>query len=178
MVSPRSLRLLLGLTLLAGTASTALAAEAPTVHVKKAEVKDCNTDGGRVKCDVGVKTVAKGLFYGLEEQPIECDGVKPGVYKLDLVYEYNDGTVLFHSHQLASFTGDKNTIESTPLKDEATLRDPHGKKLRKLPNLPACVREAALPRLGGLLLRYIDTVRQIDPDTDVRATYSLQLEVR
>ncbi|TNF32433.1 MAG: hypothetical protein EP329_10230 [Deltaproteobacteria bacterium] len=169
-------RLSLALLVAAG-APAAAAAETPTVHVKQSDVKDCNTDGGRVQCSVGVKTIAKGLFYGLEEQPIACPDVKPGVYTLALLYEYNDGTVLFYSHELASI-GDKQAVKTTPLVDEEALRDAYGKRLKRLPNLPACIREQAMPRLAGLLLKHLDVIRPIDPDADVRATYTLKLEVR
>ena len=171
-------RLALACALVASVSVTAHAAEPPTVHVRVSKAKDCNTDGGKVMCSVGVQTVAKGLLYGLEDEPIPCEGVKPGKYTLALTYEYNDGSVLFHSHTAARSDYDTKKVLTSPLKDEGTLTDPWGKPLRKKLNLPACVRERALPRLAGLILRYLDVIRPIDPEADVRATYEVKLEIR
>lgn len=148
---------------------------APILRVTGDRVSDCNTDGGPVACSPGTQTLAKGVGVFVDQLQLACPGVKKKTkYKLVLLYEYNDGTVFYFSHPLAELHMGK--LSSTPVPADDALTDGWGKPLKKKPGLPACL-VTALPKIGEQLLLWLDVLRQIDPETDVRATYELNLRV-
>ncbi|MFO0749906.1 MAG: hypothetical protein U1F43_30185 [Myxococcota bacterium] len=171
------LKLTLGLGLALTCLATAAHADDPVVRVKSSKVANCNTDGGDVRCSEGNQLIAKGLPYAIEELNVSCPGAKPGKYKVTLTYEYNGGEVFFMSHVMAEKDRAAQTIKSTPLTDESTLTDGFGGKPKKLPGLPACLREKAMPKAAELILKWFELVQPIDPESDVRADYQLVFDV-
>lgn len=166
----------LALVVAASTAHAAEPDESPTVASRSVTVRDCNTDGGPVKCSVGTQTLAKGLGHFIDyDLGLRCPGAKRKTHTIKLSYEYNDGVLYYYSHSLAAIRDGKTSSQAVPNDEE--LFTEGGKPLRKKPGLPRCLNEA-LPRIGEKLLAFWEVLRQIDPEVDVRSTYVLKLQVK